>query len=370
MPDKPRRESREETDSRLKAERGKTEDEFARRTTATEDKADRVLDAARERAADVVRTARKLSDERMLGSKGSEAERASVEQERSRDDEVLRRGHALADEVAAGERAERARLLAELLTQERHATDRSLLLERVDADAVISRRDEFLGMVSHDLRNELSGTALSVGQILRHVTDDDAGRKIFRSATNIQRINLRMSRLIGDLLDVVSIDVGKFTVVPEDHDVCRTIEEIVESFAPIASARGIALTVKLVEDSMPARFDHQRIQQVLGNLLTNALKYTSEGGTVAVAAERKGEDIWFVVTDSGPGIAADRLPTIFERFSQGGRPDQKGLGLGLYIARRIVQAHGGKIWAESEVGRGSTFYFTLHARPGETGGTG
>ena len=98
-----------------------------------------------------------------------------------------------------------------------------------------------------------------------------------------------MSRLIGDLLDVVSIDIGKFTV-------CRTIEEIVESFVPIASPKGIALTVKLVEDSMPARFDHQ---------------------------ERKGEDVWFVVTDSGPGIAADRLPTIFESFRQAAVPTER-----------------------------------------------
>jgi signal transduction histidine kinase len=109
---------------------------------------------------------------------------------------------------------------------------------------------------------------------------------------------------------------------------------------------------------------------VLGNLLTNALKYTPEGGTVLVSVERKGEDFCLVVKDSGSGIAAGRLETIFERFSQGGRPDRKGLGLGLYIARRIVQAHGGKIWAESEVGRGSTFYFTLPARPRETGGAG
>ena len=364
MPDKPRRESRKHTDSRLNAERSKTDGELARRAKATDDEADRALETARKRATDVLQAARRRADELTRGRRASEAEQASTEQERSRADEILRREYALANEVAADERGEHARLLTELLAQERLDTDRSLLLERADADAVISRRDEFLGMVSHDLRNELGGIALSVAQIQRLVTDDEAGRKVFRSATNIQRINLRMSRLIGDLLDVVSIDVGKFKIVPEDHDICRAVEEIVESFAPIASAKGIALTVKLCNDSLPVCFDHQRIQQVLGNLLTNALKYTSEGGTVVVSAERKGGDLWFVVRDSGSGIAADRLQTIFERFSQGGRPDRKGLGLGLYIARRILQAHGGKIWAESEVGRGSTFYFTLPALPG------
>jgi signal transduction histidine kinase len=368
MPDKPRREAREHTDSRLKAERGKTDEELAKRTRAAEDEADRVVDQARERAADVLRTARKRADERMPYSRPSDAERASTAQERSLADEVLPREYAVADKAAVDERAKRARLVTELLAQERQDTDRGLLLERVDADAVIARRDEFLGMVSHDLRNELAGIAMSVALILRHVTDDDPGRKVFRSATNIQRINLRMGRLIGDLLDVVSIDVGKFTVLPEDHDVCRTVAEIVESFEPIASAKGIALTLKLVDESLPARFDHHRVQQVLGNLLTNALKYTSEGGTVVVSAQRKGGDVWFVVEDSGSGIAADRLQMIFERFSQGRRADRKGLGLGLYIASRIVRAHGGKIWAESEVGRGSRFCFTLPARNGTSPG--
>ena len=302
----------------------------------------------------------------MLGSKTSDAERAGTDQERSREDEELSREYALADEVAADERSERARLVAELLAQERQDTDQSLLLERLDADALISRRDEFLGVVSHDLRNELNAISLSVGQILRQITDDDAGRKIFRFATNIQGTNVRMSRLIGDLLDVVSIDVGKLTVVPEDDDACRTIDEVAESFAPIASAKGISLTVNLLDDALPARFDHQRIQQVLGNLLINALKHTPEDGTVILSADRKGKDVWIVVEDSGCGIAAEQLGKIFERFSQGDRTNRKGLGLGLYIARCIVEAHGGKIWAESEVGRGSTFYFTLPALPART----
>src|SRR4029079_13095457 len=118
-------------------------------------------------------------------------------------------------------REERARLLADLLTAERGETDRSLLLERVDADELVARRDEFLGMVSHDLRNELSAIALGVGQLMRRAGDDDAGRRVFRSATNIQRITLRMNRLIADLLDIASIVLGQFTMVAEDYDVSR-----------------------------------------------------------------------------------------------------------------------------------------------------
>ena len=112
----------------------------------------------------------------------------------------------------------------------------------------------------------------------------------------------------------------------------------VESFGPIASAKGISISmaVKGVETSLAAHFDCQRIQQVLGNLITNALKYSTEGGAIMVCAERRGNAIWFTVADQGPGIPADRLEAIFDRFAQGSRPDRRGLGLGLYIARRIV----------------------------------
>jgi signal transduction histidine kinase len=359
MAGKGERPSRRQTDANLKVERRETDTEFVRRVQAVDGRALWVLKAARERAAAVLRTARELADARASRGEVSHLESDRVTDERSREDEVLRREYFLADEVAADERSERARLLTGLLEQEREDTDQSLLLERTDADLLVARRDEVLGLVSHDLRNELSGMTSSVGRILMYVGDDEAGRKIFRSATNIQRINLRMSRLIGDLLDIVSIDVGKFTVVADEYDVRRAIEDIVESFAAIAGAKGIDLRGRVDEDLVLACFDRYRIQQVLANLLTNALKYTSEGGRVEVCAERRGDDVRFIVEDSGCGIAPGRLQTIFERFSQGDRPDRIGLGLGLFIARRIVEAHGGEIWAESEPGHGTTFRFTL-----------
>jgi signal transduction histidine kinase len=289
-------------------------------------------------------------------------ERDRADAERSSEDEVLQKEYARADKVTARERADRARLAAELLAHERKATDRSLLLERTHADALLSRRDEFLGMVSHDLRNELSAITLNVALILKQAAHDEGAGEIFRSATNIHRTNARMSRLIGDLLDVASIDVGRFTVVTEDQEVRRAVDDIFESFAPIASAKGVSLTIDSVDDSLSAHFDGHRIQQVLGNLLTNALKFTPEGGSVALRVERKHDLVWFTVADDGSGIAPDRLQAIFDRFSQGERPDRNGLGLGLFIARHIVEAHGGRIWAESVLGRGSAFHFTLPLR--------
>jgi signal transduction histidine kinase len=359
MADKPQRPSREETDAHLKLERDKKDQSLSDSTREQERQSDEVRDAARRRAADELAKARRREDERMWASEASTAEAAAIAAERLRADASLRDEYSQADAIAAHASHDRARVLAEMLAVEREATDRSLLLERAESEAIVSKRDEFLGMVSHDVRNELSGIALLAGKILTITGDDEPGRKIFRDAANIQRITFRMSRLIGDLLDVVSIDVGKFTIVLGDHDIRATVEDIVESFMPIASAKGLSLTVKIVGESLAAHFDRQRIQQVLGNLMTNALNHGSEGGEVAVGAERKVDQVWFTVADSGPGIAADQLETIFDRFSRGPHPAEKGLGLGLYIARRIVEAHGGRIWAESAPGRGSTFYFTL-----------
>jgi signal transduction histidine kinase len=358
--------ARESTNALLGTERNKTDDELARRVSATDRKADDVLHAARERAEQVLGSARQLADESSQTRHQSTVEQTAIEEERARDDEVLRQEHARADDITAAERAERDRIVASLLDRERRDTDAGLLLERATSDEVLRRREDFLGMVSHDLRNELAGIAMSTAQIVKNASHDDAGGKIFRSATNVQRIVLRMSRLIGDLLDVASIEAGKFLIVPEDHDAGRVVEEVIESFRSIASAKGISLVGETTAESIPAKFDHQRILQVLGNLITNALRFTPQGGRVSVRAERmrvdNGAETRFSVSDTGPGIAATRLQAIFERYERGGDADRHGLGLGLYIARRIVETHGGRIWAESSAS-GSTFHFTLPDRP-------
>jgi len=357
------RPTRRKTDTRLGIERGKTDEELARRTRAAERQADEVKETARGQASDVLQTSRQRAEVRMRDTRATVTDRARTDEERSREDAVVREEYAAADEITAHEREERARLVASLLAGEREETDRSLLLERADADEILAKRDEFLGMVSHDLRNELSAILLQVRQLMRDAGDNNAGRRVFRSATSIQRITLRMTRLIGDLLDVASIEVGKFTIVADADDVGRVVDEAVEIFLPIAAAQDISLTAKTLGAPTAARFDHQRILQVLENLLINALKYSRAGTSLEVRVERHGGDVRFSVADQGTGIAAERLTTIFDRYVQGTRSDRKGLGLGLYIARRIVEAHGGRIWAESQLGQGSTFYFTLPSDP-------
>jgi signal transduction histidine kinase len=146
-------------------------------------------------------------------------------------------------------------------------------------------------------------------------------------------------------------------MLPEDA--IRLVRETVEAFQPSASAKGIALESQVAKDSLLARFDHECILQVLANLVSNAIKFTPEGGRISIRVEPAGEEVRFSVADSGPGISEENLERIFERFWQVSASDKRGLGLGLFISRCIVEAHGGRIWVESKTGEGSTFRFTL-----------
>jgi signal transduction histidine kinase len=175
----------------------------------------------------------------------------------------------------------------------------------------------------------------------------------------LRRFTGRMSRLVGDLLDVVSMESGVLQLSLSEQDASNLVPEIMESFERTATARQLAMTSEVARGPVLARFDHDRILQVLTNLVGNAMKFTPVGGRIAVRLMPAPEGILFTVSDSGCGIAADQVEAMFERFAQVGEGVQRGLGLGLYIARCIVTAHGGKIWAESEPGKGSAFHFTL-----------
>ena len=172
-----------------------------------------------------------------------------------------------------------------------------------------------------------------------------------------------MNRLIGDLVDVQSIDAGKLAVSTVSADIAPIIEEAVATFQATAASKAVALTSERLEQPQMARFDHGCILQVLANLIANALKFTDPGGRVDMGSERADNFIRVHVTDSGRGIPADKLMAVFERFWQVKKDDHRGLGLGLHISQRIIEAHGGKIWVESQLGKGSTFYFTIPTSP-------
>jgi signal transduction histidine kinase len=172
-----------------------------------------------------------------------------------------------------------------------------------------------------------------------------------------------MNRLIGDLVDVASIVAGKLAVARETRDLAILIAEAVDTFRATASAKGVFLETRIDAAPLLATFDHQRILQVLANLISNSLKFTPRGGNITIGGEREAGSVRLSVRDTGCGIPDHALERIFERFSQVGNSDRRGLGLGLYISRCIVEAHGGRIWAESQPGAGSKIGFTLPANP-------
>jgi signal transduction histidine kinase len=182
------------------------------------------------------------------------------------------------------------------------------------------------------------------------------------TAKTISRSVARIERLVNDLLDVARIESGTLAIVRRPHDIRDLLKEILLTYEPVFAARGLRFTVEIGEASLMAFFDHDRIVQVLSNLLGNAMKFTADPGAVTLTVHPEESSILFAVRDSGAGIVEAALPHVFERFWQIDANSRRGLGLGLHICQNIVQAHGGEIWAESEIGHGSTFSFTLPVR--------
>jgi signal transduction histidine kinase len=206
------------------------------------------------------------------------------------------------------------------------------------------------------------GAMVGFASLIEHaVSQENHQEQVLRHAHRIQRAGGRMNRLIGDLVDVASIAAGVLAVTPEPGNPAQVVTEAVDTFHAQAAANGISLTADIVESPLLVWFDPARILQVLTNLLSNAIKFTPSSGTVVVRLERISDELHFAVSDTGVGIPEDKLEFVFERFRQLAANDRRGVGLGLYISKCIVQGHNGKIWAESKQGQGSTFSFTLPA---------
>jgi signal transduction histidine kinase len=354
---------RAHTDEGLRLEREKSDHEYANRQTAIEEASDAAIEKSRELADESLREARDHADAKLARSKMPTHSRESISRERAHEDAALQGERAAADADLRDERAERMRALAALLHMEREETDTRLLMERARADDGLATRDQFLGMVSHDLRTLLGGIALQAALLKRDVPEDEAGGKAIRGLEKIQRFTARMNRLIGDLLDVSSIEEGRLRVAPVLLDATAPVRESAEAFQPLASTRGLSLGVEIRGNTLMAKFDHERVLQVLANLLTNAIKFTPAGGRISLRVEAVGQDVCFSVADTGSGIPSAQLEAVFERFWQAHSEDRRGLGLGLYISKAIVEAHGGRIWAESQPDKGSTFSFTVPGAP-------
>lgn len=226
--------------------------------------------------------------------------------------------------------------------------------KRRNAELIAQARSEVLGIVAHDLRNPLSLLVTST-ELLEEDLEPERRQQILQIA---KRAGKQMNRLIEDLLDTAQMQSRKLSLDLEELSVAGILRQADETFQPRAERRQILLTVILPSDDLFVLADALRVQQVLGNLIGNALKFTPADGNVTVRAVAGENEVTFHVTDSGPGVPAEQIPHLFEQFWQA-RNDKRGVGLGLAIAKGIAEAHGGRIWCESTVGMGSTFSFTL-----------
>lgn len=221
-------------------------------------------------------------------------------------------------------------------------------------------RQRVLSLVAHELKNPLGVILMGAVQALEGTGGTDQGQR--RELEAIHRSAKRMKKLVGDLLDLASIDAGKLSVRPTSCDVSSVIAGAVRDVASSAEAAGVALLDDRLTDLPRAWVDPDRLSQVLVNLMSNAIKFTPRGGRVRVRGARVDRnEIVIAIEDSGRGIEAGDLDRIFDHFWQASDTAAMGSGLGLAICRSIVELSGGRIWAQSTVGVGTTMYFTLPA---------
>ena len=225
-----------------------------------------------------------------------------------------------------------------------------------EAREVIDAREEVLRIVAHDLRNPLNTVAMTT-QLLLDLPSTEQER--VHRLTVIQRAGQRMHRLINDLLSVSIIEAGRLTIDPRPVTVASILADAIEMLRPIAASKPVELEIAAPADLPDVHADHARVLQVISNLVGNAIKFTPKGGRVTISASREGSKVRFDIADTGPGIAPEQLANIFGRFWQANRGDTRGIGLGLSIAKGIVEAHGQELRVTSTLGTGSVFSFTL-----------
>ena len=225
------------------------------------------------------------------------------------------------------------------------------------AEQATRARDDVLAVVAHDLRNPLNTVTMAIGLMLETTPIERTQER--RQQEIVRRAADRMNRMIQDLLDVKRMESGHLTIDLKAESPDVLVNDTIEMLRPLASGSGIVMEASVADDLPAVLADAARIQQVLSNLVGNAVKFTPRQGRITVAADRHDAEVRFAVIDTGPGIPPEQVPHIFGRFWQARSSDQRGIGLGLAIAKGIVEAHNGRIWVESQVGLGSTFYFTL-----------
>jgi PAS domain S-box-containing protein len=251
-------------------------------------------------------------------------------------------------------------IVVDVTEQKRAERERDALVEREQlaramAESAVRARDDILAIVSHDLRNPLSIVAMSADLLGAAIPEEKKAAQL----GIMRRAIAGMNGLIEDLLDVSQIASERFAVARRPVNVGSFVEEAHSMFEPLLAKKSQGFECAVPPQPLVVLADQRRVNQVLSNLVGNAHKFTPEGGRITLEIVPAGDCARFSVSDTGPGIGRHDLPHIFDRFWQARRVRRGGVGLGLAICKGIVDAHGGRIWAESSAGVGTTFFFTI-----------
>jgi signal transduction histidine kinase len=224
----------------------------------------------------------------------------------------------------------------------------------MDRARAIRVQETFVATVSHDLKNPLNTISMSAQALRRRLPEEPVCQHLHV----VQRSIDRMLRIIADLLDTSAIEHGQLAVEPKAEDARALLDDALELLRPLASAKGQTLLAEVPEGA-EVFCDRERVLQVLSNVIGNAIKFSPEGARIEITVRREPHVVCFAVRDEGPGVEAAEQRHVFERYRHASHASGGGSGLGLFIAKGIVEAHGGQIWLKSRLGAGSTFYFTL-----------
>jgi signal transduction histidine kinase len=227
--------------------------------------------------------------------------------------------------------------------------------KRRHAELLAQAREDVLGVVAHDLRNPLNLIQMTAELMIDEVLPLEKRREMLDIAVRAAK---QMNRLIDDLLDTVRLQAGRLSLDVEEVSVEAIMKQAEETYRPLAQRRHLTFETAALDGAI-VRADPARVSQIVGNLIGNAIKFSRKDGSVKLRATSGEKQVVFQVVDDGPGIPPDNMSHLFDSFWQARKNDRRGVGLGLAIVKELVEAHGGKIWVESNVDQGSTFSFSL-----------
>jgi signal transduction histidine kinase len=252
-------------------------------------------------------------------------------------------------------------LYVQNILNERNKAEKNLRESNLKLKELDRLKSEFLSIVSHELRTPISvireGIALTMEKKLGDLSATQH-KLLVQALNNIDRL----TRLVDDLLDISKIEVGKIKIQKSIVDICEIVRQVTDEYSHEAKNKKIQIDVSLPSSPLKIYVDGDKVIQIMNNLLSNAVRFTPSDGKITVCLKDKGEFVQCSIADTGIGIAKENIPRLFSKFQQFGRvegPGYHGTGLGLAISKALVEKHEGKIWAHSQINKGTTFFFNL-----------